>query len=263
MKKIHFVLVLLIIGSLINIRALCAQNSQTQDMAFELRAHAHEYEKKGNLEKALELYQKAFETSKDMPFKKTTLLLIGQVYRRMKKYEEALQIYQKYLALASNPFEIVKGKRKIAYIYVDQKKYPKGLKILDKIIEEYPKEKYPKPFRPFAADAQFSKAAIYHNFIKDYEKAISEYQKMIKEYPDDWRVKENPICLYKIAACYSTLKKYDDAIEISQKIINDYPGTDFSKAAELGIEFINEYARKGIEPPPGLIKKKREEAGLK
>ncbi len=79
-----------------------------------------------------------------------------------------------------------------------------------------------------------------HNFIKDYEKAISEYQKMVKEYPDDWRVTKNPICLRNIVDCYSELKNYDDAIEINHSIITNYPDTDFAKAAELNIKVIAE-----------------------
>ena len=266
MKNIYFVSVLLLIlmGSLINMGTLYAQNSQTQDMASELYETAKRYEKEGNLDEALEYYQKAFETSKHMPFKKMMLKLIGEVYTRMERYEEALQIYRKYLELASNPFEEVRGQRKIAYIYVDQEKYPEGFKILDEIIEEY-KGKYPEgrkePY-PFAADAQFSKAAIYHNFMKDYEKAISEYQKMIEEFPDDWRVKKSPYASMNMASCYGELKRYDEAIEIYQEIIANYPNTDFAKAAELSIEFTNEYGRKGIEPSPEVIKRKMEEKGL-
>ncbi len=144
-------------GSLVNMGTLYGQSSQTQDMAFELYETAKGYEEEGTLEKALEYYQEAFRSSKEMPFKKTMLELIGEVYTGMKKYEEALLLYQKYLELDSNPFEEVRGQRKIAYIYVYQKKYTEGFKILHEIIEKY-KAKYPKegkkPYR-FAADAQF------------------------------------------------------------------------------------------------------------
>lgn len=86
----------------------------------------------------------------------------------------------------------------IALRYIHQQQYFTGLKILDEIIEIYPKTEY-------VADAQFYKAEIYHNYIKDYEKAIEEYEKMIKKYPEDWRVKDG-FTLTKIASCYIQLK---------------------------------------------------------
>jgi len=42
--------------------------------------------------------------------------------------------------LVSNPFEEVRGQRKIAYIYVYQKKYSKGDEIIEKYKGKYPKE---------------------------------------------------------------------------------------------------------------------------
>jgi tetratricopeptide (TPR) repeat protein len=252
MKKIYFICFFILIGSLISVRNLYSDEIQSKKFYEEAR----KYEGEGNLEKAIEFYQKAFENSQNISFKKTILELLGQVYRAMKRYEDALQIYQKYLELASTPFEEVRGKTAIAYIYVYKGKYSKGLQILEKIIEEYHDPQ-------FRADAIYSKAAIYHRFIKDYEKAINEYERLIKEFPDDWRVKEEPICLEKIAVCYSKLKKYDDAIKVYQDIINKYPESEYSKIAKVAIRIINEYEKKGKVPSEDDVKKIEEEMGIK
>jgi tetratricopeptide (TPR) repeat protein len=182
-------------------------------------------------------------------------------YEKEKKWDKALELYKRYLAIASNPLEQLRGKTSLAYVYAYKGEYSQALMILDDIITEYAPEKY--PHTNFAADAQFSKAIIFQNIIKDYEKAIDEYQKMIEKYPNDWRVKESPICLYKIGACYRQLKNYDKAIIIYQKIINDFPSTDWEKASRLNIELIEEYSKKGIEIFPEIIKQKVKEKGIK
>jgi tetratricopeptide (TPR) repeat protein len=228
--------------------------------AFSIYEDARRYEMKKNIEKAVELYQKAYGVSQDENFKKTMLELIAQLYSKMKKYKDAEEIYNKLLKETSNSFETVKQKVKIAYLYVNQKRYSEAFKILDDIIEGYPKEKYPGT--SFAADAQFSKAAIYYRFMRDFEKAILEYQKMVENFPDDWRVMKEPYSIINIAYCYIELKRYDDAIKEYQEIINAFPKTKWEKFGNLNIRILNEYYKKGQIPKPEEIKNLFEGAGL-
>lgn len=254
MGKRNWILVFLGLSILINIISLYPQTEDNQKEILKIYEKAQKYEKEGNLEKALEIYQKILETSAELSLKKTVLITIAQIYTKGKRYEEALKILNEYLDLAQTPFEICRGKTEMAYIYIYQGDYSKGFQILDEIKEKYSETE-------FASDAQFSKAAIYHNIIKEYESAIKEYEKMIEKYPYDWRVK-TPFVLEKIASCYYHLKRYDDAIKIYEKIINKYPDTPFEKYARLCIEFINEYDKKGEIAPPEIIMKRMKEIGL-
>jgi len=254
MKKIFIILIFIIVDMLTNRNFLYSQNTDISKTLSEIFEEAQKYERQDNLEKALELYQTVFESSKETSWKKDALMAIGKLYQKQKRYKESLETYKKYLDLASTPFEISKGKTGIAHVYISQGEYYKGLKTLDEIIEEYPKTE-------IAAMAQLLKADIYADKIKDYESAIKEYEKIIEEYPDSWMVK-TPFALEKIASCYVKLKKYDEAIAIYEKIINDYSNTPFEKVAKLNIEFINEYEKKGKPVPPEVIMKRMKEIGL-
>lgn len=223
---------------------------------FSLYEEAKKYEKEKNLKKAIELYQKAYEISQDIGFKRTMLELIGELYIRMKKYKDAKEIYQKLLESSSNSFEIIKAKMKIAYIYVYQKQYSEAFKILDEIIEEYPNSE-------FAADAQYSKASIYYSFMKEYSKAIAEYKKMIEKFPKDWRVKQEPYTFVYIASCYLELKKYDEAMAVYQEIIRKFPNTKWEKFGKANIEILNEYYKKGKKPKLEEVREIFQKFGLK
>ncbi|HOK57149.1 MAG TPA: tetratricopeptide repeat protein [bacterium] len=215
---------------------------------------AVKYEREGNLKKAIEIYQEIFDNTQKDIYKELSLENLGMIYEKQKEYEKAIEIYKKCLDLVKVPFKICNTKIRIAYCYFYQKKYSDGFQILEEIIQEYPST-------TFSADAQFAKASIYHIIIKDYEKAINEYEKMIKYYPDDWRVK-NSLVLTKIASCYLENKEYDKSIEIYKKISSEYKNTPFEKYADLMIEFVNEYIKKGKEVPLEIIQKRMREVGL-
>ncbi|MCM8758444.1 MAG: hypothetical protein NC906_01545 [Candidatus Omnitrophica bacterium] len=222
---------------------------------------ARQCEEKGEFEKAAHLYHRAYETSGDLNFKKEMLRLEGQAYTYMKKYPEALRTYQEYLQLPHLfPFELVRVKTAIAYIYVYQEKYLEAIKILDELKEKYKFEKWGDVY--LGADIQFSKAAIYHHFVKDYEKAMSEYKKMIEEYPADWRVKNVPIVLRKIVGCLKQLQMYDAAIAICQEIAKEFSETDWAKMSKADIRIINEYYKIGKKPSEEDVLKVYREMGI-
>ena len=208
MKKI-FILLIFILDMVTKGSFLYSQNTDNSKTFCGIFEEAQKYERQDNLEKALELYQKVFESSKETSWKKDALMAIAELYQKQKRYKESLETYKKYLELASTPFEISKGKTGIAHVYISQGEYYKGLKTLDEIIEEYPKTE-------IAAMAQLLKADIYADKIKDYESAIKEYEKIIKEYPDNWMVK-TPFALEKIASCYVKLKNMMKQLQFMKK----------------------------------------------
>jgi len=243
-----------IVTNLVCCWTLFSQSQETNDASL-LYKNAQEMEQEGNFKEAIRLYREALSKSQDISLRKIVLQLLGQMYERQKEYSDALLTYQEYLKLVTDsPLEKAKGESKIAYVYIQQGDYSKGLAIFDNIIEANPNTQ-------MAADAQFSKATVYHHTTKDYAKAIEEYRKMIKEYPSDWRV-SSPICQDKIASCLARSGKYADAIAQYQQISKIYPNTIQARTANMNIRVINEYLKKGKEPSPEEMKRIMQEEGF-
>ena len=85
---------------------------------------------------------------------------------------------------------------------------------LESIIRDYPKHN-------LAAKAQFQKAEIYLNDIKDFEFAIDEFLKVIDKYPNSDVAKNS---LFMIAYIYNNyLNSYSDSIEKYKLFMTKYP----------------------------------------
>lgn len=295
MRKVTYISVLIINMTGILYTYPLFKQEENKFLLCELRKNrlgenADRFEKDVKIDKTIENYKKALETTSSLKNKKTILLLIAQLYKGIKKNKEAIESYRDYLKLATTSEEIIRGKIALSNIYFETEECDKGLKILDEVIEKYPE---------YAGEAQYNKASFYHRIAKDYNKAIIEYQKMIEKYPSHWTIRDGVGLLY-IADCYVNLKKYEKAIEIYKKLIEKYPNTcsakiaelytgvcyikqkkyekaiklykkittkyppdsEMAKSAELYIHFINEYFKKGIEPPPEIIRKELEKRGI-
>ena len=98
---------------------------------------------------------------------------------------------------------------------------------LESIIKNYPEH-------IFAAEAQFKKAEIYLNDIKDFDFAIEEYEKIIKKYPNHEVAKNS---LFMIAYIYNNyLSSYTDAIDNYNLFINKYPNDELIPSVEYELE---------------------------
>lgn len=90
MKKAYFFLVFFIIINFTCIKILYSQNfriteiSEKLDEAEKYEIEGHKHEKEGNLEKALECYQRALKSTENIFHKKTLLRMIGQIYIKEK-----------------------------------------------------------------------------------------------------------------------------------------------------------------------------------
>jgi len=77
--------------------------------------------------------------------------------------------------------------------------------------------------------AQYRRAGIYHNTLREYEKAIKLYR----------AISEPPDTLFQIAGCYNSLNKHDEAIRALTEI-----QSSFSKQAAQALWTKADYSRK-------------------
>ena len=98
---------------------------------------------------------------------------------------------------------------------------------LESIIKEYPQH-------DLAGKAQFQKAEIYLNDMKDFDSAIEEFRRVIIQYPDHNVAKNS---LFMIAYVYNNyLNAYSDAI-IAYKLFGEkYPNDELIPSVEYELE---------------------------
>ena len=98
---------------------------------------------------------------------------------------------------------------------------------LESILEKYPKH-------DLAAEAQFQKAEIYLNDIKDYNFAIEEYEKAIDQYPNNDVAKKS---LFMLAYIYNNyLTSYTDAIINYKLFMVKYPNDELIQSVEYELK---------------------------
>jgi len=98
---------------------------------------------------------------------------------------------------------------------------------LESIIKDYPQH-------ILAAEAQYKKAEIYLNDIKDFDFAIQEYEKVIRQYPSHEVAKNS---LFMIAYIYNNyLASYTDAIDNYNLFINKYPDDELIPSVEFELK---------------------------
>ena len=99
---------------------------------------------------------------------------------------------------------------------------------------------YPKHI--LAARAQFQKAEIYLNDIKDFDFAIEEFEKVIQYYPKHDVAKNS---LFMIAYIHNNyLESYTDAIDLYNLFMNKYPNDELIPSVKFELEGL--YENEGI-----------------
>ena len=101
---------------------------------------------------------------------------------------------------------------------------------LEVIINKYPDH-------DLAPRAQFQKAEIYLNDIKDFEFAIQEFEKVIVQFPKHDTAKNS---LFMIAYIYNNyLNSYTDAINNYNRFMDMYPEDELIPSVEYELEGLN------------------------
>jgi len=114
-----------------------------------------------------------------------------------------------------------------AIIMRDEKRMKDCMINLESIIVKYPKH-------DLAAKAQFQKAEIYLNDIKDFDIAIEEFERVIDRFPN-YDVAKNS--LFMIAYIYNNyLSSYTDAIDKYKLFQHKYPDDELIPSVEYELE---------------------------
>ena len=102
---------------------------------------------------------------------------------------------------------------------------------LESIITKYPNH-------DLAGSAQFQKAEIYLNDIKDFDFAIEEFEKVIDYYPKHDVAKNS---LFMIAYIYNNyLESYTDAIDRYNLFMKKYPNDELIPSVKFELEGLYE-----------------------
>ena len=98
---------------------------------------------------------------------------------------------------------------------------------LESIIKNYPEH-------ILAAEAQFQKADIYLNDIKDFDFAIEKFQSVIGQYPNHVVAKNS---LFMIAYIYNNyLGSYTDAINRYNLFLSKYPNDELIPSVQYELK---------------------------
>ena len=114
-----------------------------------------------------------------------------------------------------------------AIIMRDENRMKECMINLESIIIKYPKH-------DLAAKAQFQKAEIYLNDIKDFDIAIKEFERVIDQFPN-YDVAKNS--LFMIAYIYNNyLSSYTDAIDKYKLFKDKYPDDELIPSVEYELK---------------------------
>lgn len=166
----------------------------------ELNEQGIEYAKKGDLEKAFDLFNKAIETNPKYP---NGFSNRGQVYRQMKKYDLAIIDFTKSLELNADNPNIISAR---ADAYMSVNNFEKATTDYTTIINKNPSYK----------DIYFDRGYSYI-MQKKYEEAKKDMEQQLVLNPNDFKSLANLINLKK------HLKMNTEALADYESLIKNFP----------------------------------------
>lgn len=189
MRKILPVIILLI----------TAQNLISQT-AEELNSEGIRFAKKGNIDKAFEIFENAIKLYPDSPGPYANR---GNIYRMRQEYKLALSDYSRSLELKADDLYVLYSR---ANTYLDSENFESAISDYTKIIEE----------KPSFPDIYFDRA--YANIrLKNYGKAKNDLEAQLEINPTDFKSLANLINIK------TNLKLYDEALADYEKISEEFP----------------------------------------
>lgn len=157
----------------------------------------------GNLDGAIEEYEKAISLDPESPYLKTE---ISTLYLRKEKTEEALSLLKS--SLVHNP-DYVDTHLLLGGIYTKLKEYDKSIKEYKKVIQLDPKN----------LESYLFLGLLYRE-KKEYREAIDILSNLLK-------IESNNLMgNYYLAKIYIQTKSYDEAEELLKKVLNIKPSFD-------------------------------------
>lgn len=172
-------------------------NSDSQNSAALHAMRALSYLSKGDLNQALEEYNKAIQLD---PKSSTYYQVRASFYEsRLKDYDKALADYTTAIKLNPKDVEIYKSRSKL---YESQEKYSEAINDYKTILK----------FAPEESDTCYEKIGDMYKKLKDYPHAIEYYNKAIKLEPEQTFADHRVSAYLSRAWLYEEQKEYDKAI---------------------------------------------------
>ena len=126
-----------------------------------------------------------------------------------------------------------------------ENKIEKTVNNLELIIKKYPNH-------DLSAKAQFLKAEIYLNDLKEYDFSIEEFKLVIDLYPNHEVAKNS---LFMIAYIYNNyLNSYTDAIDTYNLFVNKYPNDELIPSVKYELNGLTKY-NKTIDSLNSIVSK--------
>ncbi|MBW2481673.1 MAG: tetratricopeptide repeat protein, partial [Deltaproteobacteria bacterium] len=168
---------------------------------------SYHYERIGQLDKALELYQKSLELRTNNNFANPSAMSnMALIYVRQNEYEKAIALWDKILS--NKP---VYGVHQYLYVIgsIEMKDWNRALTGINRLIEE----------RPTDFNYNYLKGYVLLN-LKDYRQALRYFERCLK------LIADNHQALVGAGVCYSLLGQYQSAEDIFKTAHRYYPDND-------------------------------------
>jgi len=186
--------------SILLLTIILLSTSAFSQNAVELNKQGIELAKKGKIDKAFELFEKAIEINPDFIGAYSNR---GNIYRMQKKYSLAIRDYTKSIQLDPSDFDIIYAR---ANTYLDAEDFLNAIIDYSTIIDK----------NPSFPDIYFDRG--YANIrLENYEKAKEDMESQIILAPKDFKSLANLINIKK------KLELYDEAFADYDKILKEFP----------------------------------------
>ncbi|MBI1923625.1 tetratricopeptide repeat protein, partial [Candidatus Poribacteria bacterium] len=178
----------------------------------------------GEYEPALKLFEKVVETDEREQFRPPSLLALGELYEKEKRYDEAIRAYEGASLSLKEPKGVALALQRIGEISRLLGKYDTAIHSYQELLKRYPQSEY-------APAAQYFIGVCYADAEnKNIDLALAAYERVIQNYPDS----ELAIDAYWNAATLSDQRgNKSKAFHYAEQIIDRYAPSKDAHAQEI------------------------------
>lgn len=206
------------------------------------------YLESGDIDRAIQILKPLTNSSNENELSQVVEVLYSLLSEKGQN-QEAIHVLQVFIEKFPRTQSAYMYRYWIAKTEEENKKYHESLKLLKKIIAEYPTD----IGDPFNIRQQAMEDIAHHQefYFGDYAKAIDSYLMILSQYPD---FEEKSRILLQIASCYEKMNQFDKAMEFYQKIRLQETDSYYLDLAELRIEYLQADPTWARKNPAHLIK---------
>ncbi len=193
---------------------------------------AYSYFKQKNYSQATLWFKRFLNRRYNNPsMTKDAQLRIADSYTLMEKYALAHPWYQKVIASGGRNADYALYED--AFCYGAQTQFSKKIKILQQLIQQYPRS-------PYYTRALYDMATTYASTLNQPRKGIAYFQRIVKERPASTHAR---MARVKMGLLYYKNNQYDKAIRELKAVVANYPASGEARVALSTLESI--YRDKG------------------